>query len=132
MAQSPAERPEAPKKSIDEKTSRTPEAVAPILPPGARAVPIRVRTDSIGDGFASLPASRVAVRFRVNQGNRGETAEMVLENVLVVAADMPHKNDKTTLVTLALMSGDASRLAEVQGRGGLFLALRRQEENEKK
>ena len=65
------------------------------------------------------------VTVRVDKGKEPAVSRILLENVLVLAVDIPQKGETTALVTLALTPEDATRVAQLQGNGTLSLALRR-------
>jgi hypothetical protein len=120
-----ADPPEIRKKPIDKKTSE-----APVLPSGTRAVALHLSTESVAAGLGALPSSRVDVFLRTKD-DRNQRAVLVCENAMVVAADIPDKDDKTAVITLAVPPADATKVAEAQERGSLFLVLRQPVEKKK-
>jgi hypothetical protein len=98
--------------------------LAAVVPPGKRAVAIRVRADNIEFAQAILPLSRVSVIWSRAQG-KGETqTEILVEDALVVAVDVLAADQKMTVVTLALSPEDAARVVAAQETGSLSIALR--------
>lgn len=102
------------------------------LPPGFRAVGVRVNIESSAFGFASLPLSRVDIISTVRRGDDKATySQVLLENVLVLAADDKTQRDEsgkpmpTQVVTLALKPEDALRVALASEMGNLRLMLRK-------
>src|SRR5882724_7568696 len=74
--------------------SKDPQSFAVNLPEGYRAVGQRVNPDSIAGGLASLPHSRVDVIQTVRRGDdKSSYAQVILENVLVLAADAKTTRD---------------------------------------
>ncbi len=96
--------------------------LAPVLPRGMRAVAVRVKKDNIAAAFASLPNSRVDLIATVRREERGGFSRVLLENVLVLAADSEIR-EETIVVTLALIPEDAAKVALAQTVGSLSLSL---------
>ena len=101
------------------------------VPPGHRAVGLRVTVEAIAAGFASLPGSKVDIIYN-RRGNNDETtySMKLLQNVLVLAADttdgaIDGKAIPASVVTLALTPKDAERVSLASESGTLRLVLRR-------
>ncbi len=108
------------------------------LPQGYRAIGQRVNIESIAGGFASLPLSRVDVILTVRRGDdKSSFAQIILQNVLVLAADAKTARDEggnampATTVTFALSPKDAMTLTLSREVGTLSLMLRKFNDNEK-
>lgn len=106
------------------------------LPEGFRAVGQRVNIEATAGGFASLPLSRVDVVQTVRRGDDKTTyAKIILENVLVLAADQKTTRDESGnampagTVTFALSPEDALKLALAREVGSLSLMLRKFNDN---
>jgi hypothetical protein len=97
--------------------------LAALLPPGTRAVALRVKTDAVTGAFAALPLARVDVIW-TTAGGKDRVAKLILQNVLVLAVDNPLQGDTNTLVTLALSPEDAVTVAAAQNTGSFSLVLR--------
>jgi pilus assembly protein CpaB len=102
------------------------------LPQGYRAVGIRVNPETIAGGFASLPHSRVDILNTVKRGDdRSNYSEIILEDVLVLAADQSSQRDETgramvaNVVTVALKPEDALKLELAKNVGSISLMLRK-------
>jgi pilus assembly protein CpaB len=108
------------------------DQIAIDLPPGMRAVGVRVNLESIAGGFASLPGSRVDIYSTVRRGTDDDSQSMLLlEDVLVLAADQ-HPTPPgaavampATVVTVALNPDDVPRVNLAKEYGTLALVLRR-------
>jgi pilus assembly protein CpaB len=103
-------------------------AVIP-LAPGMRAVGLRVNSEAIAGGFASLPGSRVDIISTVRRPSDDDShSRVLLENVLVLAADqMKDRPDGAVLasvVTVALNPEDTLRVTLAKDLGPLTLVLR--------
>jgi pilus assembly protein CpaB len=103
------------------------------LPEGHRAIGIRVSTEGIAGGWASLPGSRVDIISTVRRGSDDDSfSQVLLEDVLVLAADGWNKtNDQggampASVVTLALTAEDALKVTLGSQMGPLHLMLRKQ------
>jgi len=112
--------------------SKDPQSFAVNLPEGFRAVGQRVTMESTASGFASLPHSRVDVIQTVRRGDdKSSYAQIILENVLVLAADSKTSRDENgnampaAIVTFALSPEDAMTLMLAREVGPLSLALRK-------
>jgi pilus assembly protein CpaB len=115
----------------------TTDGLAARLPPGMRAVGLRVNPESIAGGFV-LPNSRVDVLLTVKVGEGGN-ALTILQDILVLAVDMKDSRDPTSdprtmlgqTVTLAVRPEEAEVLRLAGGVGELSLMLRGIGDNEK-
>jgi pilus assembly protein CpaB len=112
--------------------SKDPQSFAVNLPEGYRAVGQRVNLESTASGFATLPHSRVDVIQTVRRGDdKSSYAQIILENVLVLAADQRTTRDEggnampAAVVTFALSPEDAMTLMLAREVGPLSLALRK-------
>jgi pilus assembly protein CpaB len=103
----------------------------PAIPPGLRAVSVRVN-EVIGVAGYVLPGAHVDVVATVNPGERqGDiTAKVILTNVLVLAAgtkmeqDPNNKPMAVNVVTLLVNPDESERLTLAAGEGKIQLALR--------
>jgi len=107
------------------------------LPPGMRAVAIKVNQESLAGGFV-LPGSRVDVVCTFRRGDQDSVAQTILQSMLVLAVDTI--NNRTpdsgnsiigTTVTLAAKPEETQRLSLAQSLGELRLVLRPVGETEK-
>jgi pilus assembly protein CpaB len=103
------------------------------LPEGHRAIGIRVSTEGIAGGWASLPGSRVDVISTIRRGGDDDSfSQVLLEDVLVLAADQANRTNETggampaSVITLALNGEDAIRVTLASQLGPLHLMLRKQ------
>lgn len=108
------------------------------MPEGYRAIGIRVNAESIAGGFASLPHSRVDIVNTVRRGDdRSSYSQLLLENVLVLAADSQINRAENgqamvaNVVTVALKPEDSLKIALARELGPLSLVLRRFNDNGK-
>jgi pilus assembly protein CpaB len=99
------------------------------LPPGMRAVAIRVNAESVAGGFV-LPQSRVDVISTVKAGE-GSITRTILQDMLVLAVDMKsgrNQDDPNAMVaqtvTLAARPEEVERIRVAGGVGELSLSLR--------
>jgi len=102
------------------------------LPEGHRAVGIRVNMEAIAGGFAALPHSRVDIIWTVRRGGDRETfSKILLENVLVLAADTTSQRDgdgramPASVVTVAVTPEQMLKVNAARETGSLSLALRK-------
>ena len=102
------------------------------LPEGHRAVGIRVNLEAIAGGFAALPHSRVDIIWTVRRGGDRETfSKILLENVLVLAADTAAQRDgdgramPASVVTVAVTPEQMLKVNAARETGSLSLALRK-------
>jgi pilus assembly protein CpaB len=100
-----------------------------LIPPGKRAVSIKVDEAIQKSGFV-LPNSRVDVLVTMSPGGGApKESRIVLQDVLVLAADktVEMKDNKPvtmTTVTMAISPEETERLALAQNEGKVTLALR--------
>jgi pilus assembly protein CpaB len=104
------------------------------LPPGMRAIALKVNAESLAGGFV-LPGYRVDV-VSTTRGNANESvSKIILQNMLVLAVDTIASRDNQTTsllgstVTLAATPEEAQRLALASNLGELRLTLRAPEDN---
>src|SRR5579875_2966747 len=104
------------------------------LPPGMRAIAIKVNAESLAGGFV-LPGYRVDV-VSTTRGNPHEsTSRIILQNMLVLAVDTIANRDNQTnsilgsTVTLAATPEEAQRLSLAAALGELRLTLRTPDDN---
>jgi len=102
------------------------------LPPGFKAVGIRVNPETIAGGFAALPNSRVDIIWTCRRATDKDTfSKVLLEDVLVIAADAvavrPENGQAmaASVVSLALNTEDALKLALAKENGSIALVLRK-------
>lgn len=102
------------------------------LPPGFKAVGVRVNPETIAGGFASLPNSRVDIVWTCRRATDKDTfAKILLEDVLVIAADAnairPENGQAmpASVVSLALNTEDALKLSLAKENGSISLVLRK-------
>ncbi len=103
-----------------------------VLPPGHQAIGIRVSPEKTAGGFANLPNSKVNIISVVRRGSDRESyAKILLENVLVLAADAnmrvgeDGKAMPANVVTVALKPEDVLKVELAQSMGTISLALRK-------
>ncbi len=108
------------------------EGMSIVLPGGYRAVGVRVNVESAAFGFACLPLSRVDLVSTVRRADDKATySQVLLENVLVLAADDKMRRDESgkpmpsQVVTLALKPEDALKVALASELGSIRLLLRK-------
>jgi pilus assembly protein CpaB len=102
----------------------------PTIPPGMRAVSIRVN-DIIGVAGFVVPGTRVDVVLTLREGG-DNTTRVVLSNVQVLTAGTRYDQDKsksgepipTSVVTLLLTPEDASKMVLATSEGQIMLTLR--------
>jgi pilus assembly protein CpaB len=108
----------------------------PVIPPGMRAISVRVN-EVIGVAGFVVPGTRVDLVVTVdNEGGSGGRSEamsrIVLSNLLVLTAGTRYDQQearegqpqRATVVTLAVLPEDAERIALAQAQGQISLALR--------
>lgn len=116
---------------LDPKTTGSLEIM---LPPGMRAVALKVNAASVVAGFV-LPNSRVDVIQTMKNGEHSETST-ILQNMLVLASDMmtgrpeDRQANLASTVTVAAKPEDVQKLRLAEGIGELSLALRGAEDQE--
>jgi Flp pilus assembly protein CpaB len=108
------------------------------LPPGMRAVGIRVNIEAIAGGFASLPGSHVDIMWTGREnGNGAVKAGCLLEDIIVLAADTNQLTPEAggalpaSVVTVALTPEDTMKVLQASVTGSLTLVLRNLEEGKK-
>lgn len=108
------------------------------LPAGHQAVGIRVNSESIAGGFASLPHSKVNIISTVRRGDDAKSySKILLENVLVLAADGTTKISENgqampaNVVTVALKPEDILKLELAKTLGTISLSLRKYNDSSK-
>jgi pilus assembly protein CpaB len=102
----------------------------PTIPPGMRAVSIRVN-DIVGVAGFVVPGTRVDVVLTLREGGDNST-RVVLSNVQVLTAGTRYDQDKsksgepipTSVVTLLLTPEDASKMVLATSEGQIMLTLR--------
>jgi len=103
------------------------------VPPGYRAVAIKVSSDTNVAGFVQ-PQSHVEV-IATHPGPKGPVSAYILQNVLVLAVDGTDKMEgdaksrASNTVTLQVKPEDGLKLAAAQQKGELRLALRPPDDN---
>jgi pilus assembly protein CpaB len=109
----------------------------PVIPPGMRAISVRVN-EVIGVAGFVVPGTRVDLVVTVDDeggagGGRGEAmSRIVLSNLLVLTSGTRYDQQearegqaqRATVVTLAVLPEDAERIALAQSEGQISLALR--------
>lgn len=99
------------------------------LPPGMRAIALKVNAESLAGGFV-LPGYRVDVVSTTRGGGNESMAKIILQNMLVLAVDTVANRDNQTTsmlgstVTLAATPEEAQRLSLAAATGELRLTLR--------
>jgi pilus assembly protein CpaB len=101
-----------------------------LIPPGMRAVSVRVNDTTSVSGFV-LPGTRVDVQLTGNpQGSNEQQTTTVLQNVAVIATGQRLERNSAgeaqsaPVVTLLLSPDDAERLTLASSQGHIQLALR--------
>src|ERR1700689_4920878 len=101
-----------------------------LIPPGMRAVSVRVNDTSGVSGFV-LPGTRVDVLLTGNpQGSNEPQTDTVLENVAVIATGQRLERNSagepqtTPVITLLVSPDDAQKLTLASNQGHIQLALR--------
>lgn len=103
--------------------------LAPLIPPGMRAISVRVN-DVVGVAGFVLPGMRVDVLVTGQPSNHPETAtRTVLQNILVLSAGQTIQTDgksaiSTPVVTLLVTPDDAEALTLANTQGKIQLVLR--------
>lgn len=106
------------------------------LPPGMRAIALKVNAESLAGGFV-LPGYRVDVvsTTRNNSNSSDSASRIILQNMLVLAVDTIANRDNQTnsilgsTVTLAATPEEAQRLSLAAALGELRLTLRTPDDN---
>jgi Flp pilus assembly protein CpaB len=100
------------------------------LPDGMRAVGIKVDVTAVAGGFACLPMSHVDIISTLRRGDGDSVSRIILENVLVLAADQESQRVEgknampANTVTVALTPADAELVSLASEMGTLRLVLR--------
>ena len=104
--------------------------VAPLIPPGMRAISVRVN-DVVGVAGFILPGMRVDVLVTGHSGGREDTmTATVLQNITVLSAgqtiqaDAGKQSINTPVVTLLVSPGQAESLTLANNEGRIQLVLR--------
>jgi pilus assembly protein CpaB len=124
---------------ITTRNVASPEAgagLSPIIPPGMRAISVKVN-EVIGVAGFVLPGSRVDVVVTVDDADTDRAANeamarTVVSNVLVLTAGSRYdqeeakdgKPQRSTVVTLAVLPADGERIALASNKGEVSLTLR--------
>ncbi len=103
----------------------------PAIPPGMRAISIRVN-DVIGVAGFVVPGTRVDVVVTARQDNNETMTRVVVSNLQVLTAGTRYDAEEaregkpipTTVVTLLVTPQDAERIALASNQGTITLALR--------
>jgi pilus assembly protein CpaB len=104
------------------------------LPPGMRAIAIKVNAESLAGGFV-LPGYRVDVVATTRGNAHDSSSKIILQNMLVLAVDTIASRDNQTssilgsTVTLAATPEEAQRLSLAAALGELRLTLRTPDDN---
>jgi pilus assembly protein CpaB len=104
------------------------------LPPGMRAIALKVNAESLAGGFV-LPGYRVDVVSTTRGQPHESSAKIILQNMLVLAVDTIANRDNQTnsilgsTVTLAATPEEAQRLSLAAALGELRLTLRTPDDN---
>jgi pilus assembly protein CpaB len=100
------------------------------IPEGHKAIGLRVNLENTASGFATLPQSRVNLIWTVRgQDASSSFAQVLLENVLVLAADIKLNRDgelasPAQVATFALTDEDILKVSVAKELGTLSLVLR--------
>jgi pilus assembly protein CpaB len=102
------------------------------LPAGMRAVSLRVNNKTAVGGFAGLPLSRVDILHSIRRGDdKGTYVQVLLENVLVLAADQQDtrvegsKAMPSSVITVAVNPKDAMRVTLAEETGTMTFVVRK-------
>ncbi len=96
---------------------------------GERAVAIRVNPESLAGGFV-LPGSKVDVMYTMKRGDGDSKAQIILQDMLVLAVDMKNTREDGqqsmlgSTATLAAKPDEAGELSLAASLGDLRLLLR--------
>ena len=107
-----------------------------MLKNGERAVAIRVTPESLAGGFV-LPGTKVDIVFTKKRGDSDSNAQIIMQDMLVMAVDMKKTRDDGqdsmlgNTVTLAAKPEDAERLSLAAQLGDLRLLIRNPLDSEK-
>jgi Flp pilus assembly protein CpaB len=114
---------------VDDLADSKSEGLSVALPPGERAVAIKVNAEKSVAGFV-LPGSRVDVLATLNNERTGKESRIILQNMLVLAVDNKETKDADQrsmigqTVTLSAKIEEAQKLSLAQSLGELQLVLR--------
>jgi pilus assembly protein CpaB len=122
--------PEGEKVSEEDLLNKSLDGLAAEIRPGSRAVGIKVTPESLAGGFV-LPNSHVDVMLIIRRGDQDSSAQILLQDMLVLAVDTnAERNTEKGItmlgntVTLAVKPEEALRLNLAQAVGDLRLVLR--------
>jgi len=113
----------------DDVVNSATDGLSADLPPGMRAVSMKVNPETIVGGFVQ-PKSKVDVVMVMRRGDENSVAKIILQNVLVLAVDVNKTREENkdtylgTTVTIAAKPEDAQQFALAQALGELRLILR--------
>lgn len=98
--------------------------ISKLLPPGHKAVKLRVHVEQIGTGIPAVPNSRIDIALVRDEGTR-----IILQNVLVLEFGSGTYRDEgkailSDTVTVALIPEDALKAAVAEQKGVLSFFLR--------
>jgi pilus assembly protein CpaB len=116
--------------TLDDLVDKNINSLSARLPEGMRAVGIKVDMTRIAGGFASLPMSHVDIVSTLRRGDENSVSRIILENVLVLAADQESQRVEgknampANTVTVALAPADAELVNLAAEMGTLSLILR--------
>jgi len=106
--------------------------ISSLMSQGYRAFGIRLSLQDIASGFACTPLSRVDMLWTVRRAtDKDSFCSVLLENVLVLAADQQTRNDENgrpmpaNIVTVALKPEDAQKVAMAREMGTVSFVLRK-------
>lgn len=122
--------------SVDDLLKKEDAGIGVKLPKGMRAMTIKVTIDTLVGGFV-LPNSRVDVVHTVRRDDKDSYAQIILQNMLVLAVgavdvrDPEKKHIVDSTVTLAVTPDEAQKLSLAQTMGELRLMLKAPDDNEK-
>jgi pilus assembly protein CpaB len=100
-----------------------------VLPPGTRAMAIKVNAECLVGGFVR-PSAHVDIVYASRGGGTEANARIILQDMLVLAVDQANQRDPGqptiigSTVTLAVKPEEAQQLRVAQQNGELSLALR--------
>jgi pilus assembly protein CpaB len=103
---------------------------------GERAIAIRVTPESLVGGFV-LPGSRVDVMMTLKRGDSDSSAQIIMQDMMVLAVDQKNTRDDGqqavlgNTVTLAAKAEESERLSLAASLGDLRLLLRTPLDQEK-
>jgi pilus assembly protein CpaB len=106
------------------------------MPPGTRAIAVKVTAESQVAGFI-MPGSHVDIVSTLRGGPTDAVSKIIMQNMLVLAVDSNPQRDPNqpsmlgNTVTLAAKPEEATRLALASAVGELRLILRRPDEDKR-